>query len=88
MKKKSKIDAAITIHAPILNDTLHADGSKTYDTCNYGFITIKNPEFVKLIEKQINIDGFGWYYMEAIQKFVDAGKDIYNEYENALKVLD
>lgn len=86
--KNNKMGNVINIYAPKLNDTLHTDGSKTYETCNYGYLTIKNPELVKLIEEQISIDGFGWYYVDAIQKFVDSGKDIYNEYKIALVILD
>ena len=78
----------INSYAPKLKDTLHADGSKTYETWNYGYLTIKNPVIVKLIEKQLSINGFGWYYMDAIQKFVDEGKDIYNEFEIAIRILD
>ena len=70
MKNIKKVNV-INIYAPKLKDTLHADGSKTYETCNYGYLTIKNPELVKLIEVQISIDGFGWFYLDAIQKLVD-----------------
>lgn len=86
--KNNKMGNVINVYAPKLNDTLHDDGSKTYETCNYGYLTIKNPVLVRLIDKQISIDGFGWYYMDAIQKFVDAGEDIFNELEIALKILD
>ena len=87
MKNIKKVNV-INIYAPKLKDTLHADGSKTYETCNNGYLTIKNPELIKLLEEQLSMDGYGWYYVDAIQKFVDAGKDIYNEYEIALRILD
>ena len=83
--KKTKFN---TVYAPNLNDTLHSDGSKTYETCNYGFITIKNPALVKLIEQQIRINGNGWFYMEALIKFKNSGLDIFNEIEDAMRILD
>ena len=83
-----KFDAVYTVHAPELKDTLHSDGSKTFETCNYGYITIKNPALVNLIDQQISIDGFGYYYIDPIMNFKDSGQDIYNEYENAFRILD
>lgn len=86
--KNLKFDKVFTVHPPKLNDTLHADGSKTYETCNYGYITIKNPALVIFLEQQIAIDGYGYYYIEALMKFKDSGQDIYDEIENVLRILD
>ena len=33
------------------NDIKYEDGSKTYETLNYGYITISNPMLVDLIDK-------------------------------------
>lgn len=87
MKKFNKKNV-YTVYAPKFNDTLHADGSKTYETCNYGFITIKNPNFVNLIKQQIKIDGSGWYYMDTLIRFKDSVQDIYDEFQNAMRILD
>ncbi|NPD44659.1 hypothetical protein [Lentimicrobium sp. S6] len=88
MKNRKNSTPVFNVNPPKLKDTLHANGSKTYQTCYYGFITIKNPAFVKLLDQQINLDGFGFYYVGAIQNFVDTGQDIYNEYRNVLRILD
>lgn len=69
-------------------DVQHADGSKTYQTFNYGYQTIKNPELVKLIEHALKVDGTGFFYAADLQNFVDSGKDIYNEIVKALRVLN
>lgn len=72
----------------MLKDTLHSDGSKTYETLNYGFILISNPEFVKLIEKILKQNHTGWSYVPQILKYVNEGKDINKEYRKVLKILD
>jgi hypothetical protein len=69
-------------------DTLHPNGSKTYETFNYGYITIYNPKLVDLIEKQLSINGGGFFYAPALQQFVNDGKDKHNEIHNAFRVLD
>jgi len=71
-----------------LKDTLHADGSKTYETFNRGFITIINQAFVRLIETILANDMCGFSYVGLVQKFVDDGFDTENEVMNVLSVLD
>jgi hypothetical protein len=39
--KNIKTCMVITMHMPKLNRNLHADGSKTYETYNYGYLNIK-----------------------------------------------
>ena len=72
----------------MFNDTLHADGSKTYETLNYGYITIENPSLVKEIENILAGNHQGWSYLPILQKFVDDGLDTRNEISKAIKILD
>jgi hypothetical protein len=70
------------------NDTVHKDGSKTYETFNYGFITIRNIKLVALIETLLKTNGTGFFYVRDLQKFVDDGNDSLNEIQKAMRVLD
>ena len=88
VKNKGKTTISLGPNSNTFNDTLHVDGSKTYQTFNYGYQTIKNPELVKLIEHALKVDGTGFYYAADLQNFVDSGKDIYNEIVKALRVLN
>lgn len=72
----------------MFNDILHSDGSKTYDTLHYGPIKIMNPEFIKLIEYVLSKNYRGFSYIPVILEFVESGKDINNEFENVLRILD
>jgi len=69
-------------------DVLHPNGSKTYETHNYGFITIQNPALVNLIEKLLLTGGTGFFYLKYLQEFVDDGRDSYNEIQKAVRILD
>lgn len=74
--------------ANAFNDTLHPDGSKTYQTLYRGYITIENPEFVKEIESILEGNYTGWGYMPRLEKFVSEGKDVYNEFQKVVFILD
>ncbi len=72
----------------MFNDTLHSDGSKTYETHNRGYITIRNPKLVQEIEKILNGNHMGWSYMPTLLRFVDNELDTYNEIQKAITILD
>lgn len=90
MKKGSnnKYSKLFTIKATEFNDTLHEDGSKTYETIGFGYITILNPELVYLIEELIKTGRTGYFYVPYLERFKNLGLDIYNEFDKAMIVLD
>lgn len=87
-RKTKTFEFEVSFDNSSFNDTLHEDGSKTYETLHNGYITIKNPEFVSLIEDLLKKDMRGYSYIPYIMKFIKDDKDIYNEYKNVLRVLD
>jgi hypothetical protein len=70
-------------NTPMFQDTLHADGSKTYDTV-YGMITIDRPYVVGEIENFL----VGKINKQRFNYLVEQGKITQDEYNKIIRVID
>lgn len=72
---------------PTINDAIHADGSKTYDTCR-GLITIERKVVVDFIENILASNYIGWGYMPLLDKASGEGRITREEYLKICNILD
>jgi len=72
----------------MLEDVLHADGSKTYQLGNGGSITLKNKQAVSVVENILNSGFTGWGYMPLLTGFKENGIITHEEYLDICKILD
>jgi len=55
------------------NDILHKDGSKSYQNIRGGYITIKRPEVVELVERILSQNFTGWAYAPSVEEALESG---------------
>jgi hypothetical protein len=77
----------VTPYPDCFKDVLHADGSKTYDTC-YGKITIQRPEVVSLVEQILSQSHLGYDYHLTLEGAFKTNRITFEEYQQIFRILD
>jgi hypothetical protein len=67
-------------------DVVHKDGSKTYQTLNYGRITIKQPELIKIIDEYC--ETCNQRIFEFLQKKLDKKEYSQQLVNDVLRIID
>jgi hypothetical protein len=76
-----------SIPYPGINDIIHPDGSKTYDTCR-GPITIQRKVVVDFVEGILSSNFVGWGYMPLLDQAKGEGIITREEYLDICNILD
>ena len=69
-------------------DINHKDGSKSYGNINGGYITIKRPEVVVIVDSILDKDYRGWSYMPILIKLREDEIVTLEEFSQIMRILD